>query len=418
MVKGQLRVAVVALGLCAGVLFVGGCAHTELRPAKTVSKPVHSAAEGVDKGEPGKPKIAQADLDARALEELWSFYLGEEILGLWVVDDAAIVYAKIGGRYRVYSVGLNEGAVRWVYSLDQPLASPPTGYNYGQDALKRQPELFLVAKDVMHVLDRKHGYLLWKLDLPFAASSSASASMSHIYVGSWDNRLYAISKDEQRVEWSYRTTEPVTAEGTVAEGSSSVEAVFFGSEDGNVFALSPVRALRKWSVKTLGAVVASPLYYRTFVYVPSRDTGVYCIRGVDGTVTWKYATGAPLSKPLAAFGGDTLLIPTDDNRLICLNRRRHDKKEVVRWQTENVERLVLKTRRDIVVESSNGQLTALAEDSGQSRWKAGLTTGAAFVGVNLADPNSRVTAEQKVASILPLGFKNGWLMALREKRDF
>ncbi|GIW72479.1 MAG: hypothetical protein KatS3mg102_2021 [Planctomycetota bacterium] len=402
-------VAVAALAAWLG----GGCAGPATRGETyfRAEKAPPMGPQGVR--QPGeRPRFEQKELEGRGLEELWAFYLGEPVRGLWIFDEWLIVATAPGS---VWGVELETGFVRWKYELPDGLSYPPGSYAYRDEGLSRAPELYLISRDVLHVVDRNVGALLWKYRLPFAAASPPVGSDSHIYIGSWDDRLYAISKSLRYVEWSYRTGAPVTAPVAVAE--RTVDAIYVGSEDGNLYAMNPVADERKWAFPTRGRIVAAPTYHRTFVYVVSQDMNVYCIEGARDVLRWRYASGSPLSQKPIGFGRETLAVVADDGRLLCLNLRPEVRKENLRWSAEGIVRVIAKTRRAIVALRRDGKLMAFDEETGEERWRP-LVTGADVHGTNEYDPSSPLKAEQKMASIIPLGYKDGWLVALREKRDF
>ena len=384
-----------------------GCATGAASSAGTAPRKDVARKEGV------RPAIGVDELDPRGLEKRWDFFLGEEICGMWALDDALYVYTA---RKALYALGLEDGFVRWQYMLGDELSFPPGTYSYRKDGIQRTDELYLVSKDVLHVLDRDHGYLLWKLVLPFAVSSPPAGSFSHIYLGSWDNRLYAVSKEHRMVGWTYRTGQPITARPEAAE--KTVEAVFFGSEDGTVYSFSPVRDERKWSYPTLGAIRARPLFFRNFLYVGSTDFNLYCIRTLDGNLEWRYPAGAPITREPIAFTRDTIFVIVGDSTLLALNLQPDVKKEYLRWSFEKVGEVLAKGRRDVYVRGLANEVIALAEDTGKPRWEKPLATGADFFVVDPYDPGSLLQRERRLASTIVLGYRDGWLVAVREKREF
>lgn len=397
-----------ALGLC-GVFAITACGPT-----------VRSAAPG---GGGRKAAVAPAarplddpkPLGARRLEKLWDVFLGERLVGLWQLDDALYVQTSLN---RLYAIGLRDGLVRWQYNVPSGLSFPPTGYTYEPDGLKHTNELFLITKDVLHVVDREHGFLLWKKKLPFAAASSPVGSYSHIYIGSWDQRLYAVSKEKHYVDWSYRTRGAVTALAEPTE--RSVESVFVASEDGILYSMNPVREERKWFLRTQAPLVASPLFYRNFVYVASRDMTLYCVRSVDGYLAWKLPTGAPLESKPVAFTRDLVYVHTTDDRLLAVERLPQNQKKhgYIRWSAPKTRGLLAHGRGDVYALSSAGRVVALDEKTGKERWQEPLSTGARLFTFNPYSTKSRRKRERDLSTIIGLGYDSGWVVAIKEKGEY
>ncbi len=418
------RAASVALGLALAAAAGGaeGCASGEgarrdagavrgrIAPANSPSG-VPAAARAA--GDSPAPKTAE--LDARGLEKRWDFALEEPIAGLWLHDDSIYVYT---GKRHLYSIALDTGLVRWQYALPDGLSQPPTVYRYTSETIRGTDEVLIVSKDTLHVVDRQHGFLLWKKQLDFPVSSPASGSHSHVYVGSWNGRIYAIAKDDHRVDWSYVTSAPITARAEVAEGA--VEAVFVGGEDGRIYAFSPVREERKWWHRTGGPITAPPFFFKTYLFVGSSDFNLYAVRTIDGGIEWRYPAGAPIKQSPVAFSesDDVVYAIAGDAGLVALHRRPDPKTGYVRWSFPGGTKVLAKGRRDLYVLDEARRVVALALETGKPRWASPLATGAEFHAFDPWDPLSLLEREKRLASTIVLGYPDGWLVALREKAEF
>jgi outer membrane protein assembly factor BamB len=404
------------LACALAALAATGC---ESAPARSAA-PAKTAAAGEPAGRPDgvKPDLGPKDLDPRGLDSRWSIYLAEKIRQLWVLDDTVYIFTK---KNNLYSLGLDDGFVRWQYTVAAPdvkdaLSFAPAVYSYKKDGIARKDELFLISKDTLHCLDKEAGFALWKKALPFAAASSPAASSSHVYVGAWDNRVYAIDKSDQTIGWTYRTNGPVTARADASE--KTVESVFVASEDGAVYSLSPTHEERKWACQTRGPIVGRPMFFRNFVYAGSKDYILYCIRALDGNVEWRYPTGGPITKDPVAYSRDTVYVVSGESNLLAVNLQPDVKKEYVRWRFDKGEQVLAKGRRDVYVLDTNSNVVALADESGKQRWNAPLATGADFFAMDPFDPTSLVERERRLASTLVLGYQDGWILAVKEKNEF
>ncbi|MFC1708167.1 PQQ-binding-like beta-propeller repeat protein, partial [Planctomycetota bacterium] len=301
--------------------------------------------------------------------------------------------------------------------LPDGLSYPPGAYKYSDDLSDRVDELYLVSQDVLHVVDLEHGFVLWKLKLPFAAASAPAGNISHVYVGAWNDRIYAISKMAKTVGWSYRASAPVTAAAEVTE--RSVESVFIGGEDGIVYSMNPVFQERKWHFRTQGTITASPLFHRNFVYVASRDMNLYCIGSVNGNLAWKYAAGAPLSTEPCAFDRHLIYCVADDHRLLAVNLQPEAAGgQYLRWQCQDVNAVLAQGRGRVFVRERSGAVISLDEKDGRTSWQQPLAVGADFHALNKYSRNSRRKRERSLASIMVFGYKDGWLIAIGEKGEY
>ena len=105
-----------------------------------------------------------------------------------------------------------------------------------------------------------------------------------VYVGSWDNNVYALNATTGTKVWNYKTGGSVISSPTVANG-----IVYIASLDHNVYALNATTGTKVWNYKTRGFVNSSPSVTNGVVYDGSF---------VDGSI---YATGMPLDTNAIQF---------------------------------------------------------------------------------------------------------------------
>jgi outer membrane protein assembly factor BamB len=78
--------------------------------------------------------------------------------------------------------------------------------------------------------------------------------------------------------------------------------VYVGSNDDKVYALSLSNGTLLWSYTTGYIVESSPAVVKGVVYVLSNDGRLYALNASTGSLRWSYATKATLSSP-AVVGG-------------------------------------------------------------------------------------------------------------------
>lgn len=110
-------------------------------------------------------------------------------------------------------------------------------------------------------------------------SSPAIGADGTIYVGSWDNKLYAVD----------------------ASGSNKWSITVGGGSSGTWFMSSP-------AIGPDGTV-----------YVGSNDRSVYAIR-TNGTIRWSFQTGSWIAASPAIARDGTVYIPSGDSKLYAINR--------------------------------------------------------------------------------------------------
>jgi len=129
------------------------------------------------------------------------------------------------------------------------------------------------------------GTLEWRYQTgSWVESSPAIAADGTIYVGSYDDYLYAINPSGT-LKWRYQTGSYVTSSPAVAADGT----VYVGSNDGYLYAVSPAGAL-KWRYQTGDGISSSPAIAADgTVYVGSGDGYLYAI--------WAYSPQAGSAWP-------------------------------------------------------------------------------------------------------------------------
>lgn len=146
-------------------------------------------------------------------------------------------------------------------------------------------------------------------------SSPAIGSDGTVYVGSWDDYLYAISPNGT-LKWRYQTVVELTSSPTV--GSNGV--IYVGSFDYRIYAINSNGTL-KWVYSTLGRVYSSPaigpdgtIYVGCYEY----DHYLYAINP-NGSLKWQYHTEGDVTSSPAIGSDNTIYVGSDDGYLYALN---------------------------------------------------------------------------------------------------
>ncbi len=138
----------------------------------------------------------------------------------------------------------------------------------------------------------------WSHKTGNAVDSSAAVVRGVVYVGSWDDDVYALNATTGVKLWSYKTGGIVESSPAVVNG-----VVYVGSGDDNVYALKATTGAKIWSHKTGNAVNSSPTVVNGVVYVSSFDANIYAFRATTGAEIWSYQTGAGNGSSPAVVNG-------------------------------------------------------------------------------------------------------------------
>ncbi len=218
-------------------------------------------------------------------------------------------------------------------------------------------------------------------------------SNGKVYASDIEGGVYALNADSGaelwHVEWKDLETgsSPTVAEGVVAVGTL----------DGEVIALDADTGAERWRAAVSSEVVAAPAIGNGVVVARSYDGRLFGLNLTDGTRRWVFDRGVPLlslrgnGPPLIA--GDAVFVGYDNGKIAALGLQ----DGTLRWEQAlsetqgrtELERMndvdgtlhVSTTGGELYAVNFNGQIGALAIDSGRLLWSREMSS---YAGVALA----------------------------------
>ncbi len=134
-----------------------------------------------------------------------------------------------------------------------------------------------------------------------------------VYVGAYDNNLYAIDAQSGQFKWKYPT------EGGIASSPCAFEdRVFFGSEDKILYALNRVTGRIIWTCPTQGPVRSSPRVDFGHVFFGSDDSKFYAVNAQSGRIAWTFQAAGPI-RSRAALDKETIFFGSADGEVHALD---------------------------------------------------------------------------------------------------
>jgi outer membrane protein assembly factor BamB/tRNA A-37 threonylcarbamoyl transferase component Bud32 len=166
----------------------------------------------------------------------------------------------------------------WQFQVEDAVRSTPTVYN---------GVVYVGAYDNnLWALDAKAGSLIWRFPTEGGIGSSPTYSGGMVYIGSSDQRLHAVDARTGQRRWSFRT------EGRIfTTPCAAVGLVFIGSDDGKLYALKPgpASAREAWSFSAMSPIRSSPIVDGEHLYFGT-DGGEFICLDVSGELRWRFQT--------------------------------------------------------------------------------------------------------------------------------
>jgi outer membrane protein assembly factor BamB len=218
-----------------------------------------------------------------------------------MIDATGLVYLQ--GRSCLIVLGY-EGFLDWSYD------TTTAGTHFSSPAMGCSDNKIYWGtgdKDTLFVTGY-YGDFEWSYRMGTLESSPAIDSDGKVYIGSYDNNLYAFTSTGA-FAWSYLTGHDIFS-------SPGPCCVYVGSKDNTFYAFSSIGAL-DWSYDVGRDILSSPaIDARGWVYVGAQSNKMYAFTA-DGTLIWTYNTyGSIDSSP--AVGFDSLYFGSNDNHLYAL----------------------------------------------------------------------------------------------------
>jgi serine/threonine protein kinase len=117
-----------------------------------------------------------------------------------------------------------------------------------------------------------------------------------LYIGSYDNNLYALNTADGKFQWKYPTDGGIVSRPGVYEGN-----IYFGSEDKSLHVVGARSGKVAWTYYTEGPIRSSPRIAEGHVFIGSDDHYLHAVNLNTGRAAWKFETASPIrSTPFVA----------------------------------------------------------------------------------------------------------------------
>ncbi len=134
-----------------------------------------------------------------------------------------------------------------------------------------------------------------------------------VYVGCYDNNVYALNAEDGAFFWKYPTDGGIVSKPAIQEDS-----LFVGSEDYRMHAIHLRTGKVNWTYYTEGPVRSSPHLAEGHVFIGSDDGFLHAVNAVTGRPAWKQDAGSPI-RSTAVVADELVYFGTEAGDLYCLD---------------------------------------------------------------------------------------------------
>jgi outer membrane protein assembly factor BamB/tRNA A-37 threonylcarbamoyl transferase component Bud32 len=201
---------------------------------------------------------------------------------------------------------------------------------------------------------------IWTFKCEDEIRSTAAFSDGVVYVGAYDNNLYAIGAETGKFQWKFPATD-----GIASSPSVYTESIFIGSADKHLYSLRRFNGRMSWRFATGGPIHSSPRASYDHVFFGSDDGYLYAVNTNTGRLAWKAQGHSPIrSSP--CITSENVFFGTEGGYVFCL-----DLASKVKWQFQakrNVTSTPAFADDMVFVASWDTTVYALDANSGWAIW--------------------------------------------------
>ncbi|HEX2980170.1 MAG TPA: serine/threonine-protein kinase [Anaerolineaceae bacterium] len=208
---------------------------------------------------------------------------------------------------------------------------------------------------------------LWTFECEDEIRGTPAIERGTVYIGSYDNNLYALNGSNGDFLWKYATDGGVVSTPAVHEN-----VVFIGSEDQRLHAISAKTGKVVWTYYTKGPIRSSPRLAEGHVFIGSDDGSLHAVNIVSSRCIWKVEANAPI-RSTPAVANEQVFFGCESGDLFCVNFRGENK---WRFNTKRgITSSPLVYQGSVYFGSLDSQLYALDAKSGWVIWRFRMGKG-------------------------------------------
>lgn len=201
---------------------------------------------------------------------------------------------------------------------------------------------------------------VWVFKCEDEIRSTAVITDGSVYVGAYDNNLYAVQADSGKFQWKFPATDGIASSPTVYN-----ESIFIGSADKHLYNIRRYNGRMTWRFAAGGPIYSSPRASFDHVFFGSEDGFLYAVNTTTGRLAWKAPGHTPIrSSPTIAQ--EHVYFGTEGGYVFAL-----DLSGKVKWQFQakrNVTATAAVAEDMVFVASWDANVYALDINSGWPIW--------------------------------------------------
>jgi eukaryotic-like serine/threonine-protein kinase len=247
----------------------------------------------------------------------WKYETGDEIPGAanWYISSGGGLRIIVGSYdNKLHCVDAASGKEVWTYQSGN--------YINGSPAIENNMVVFGGCDAIIHIVGLEDGKRLGQIDSGSYIAASAAIDKGQVYCGNYGNVFLRADINEPVIGDDGRGTNEPNAISPVWEFKEA-QAPFFasaalgenvvvvGSRDEHIYCLNRNNGDLVWKFRTLGEVDSSPVIVGDKVIACSIDGRIYMLSLAEGKEIWSYQIGQSITSS-PAVGKSLIVVGCDD----------------------------------------------------------------------------------------------------------
>lgn len=208
---------------------------------------------------------------------------------------------------------------------------------------------------------------IWDFKCEDEIRGTPTLSGGALYIGCYDNNLYALSAADGKFQWKYPTEGGIVSRPLIYENN-----VFFCSEDQRLHVIGARTGKLLWTYYTDGRIYSSPRISDGHIFFGSDDQDLHAVNVNSGRAVWRFSADSPIhSTPLIA--NEMIYFGAENGSFYSLDFRGG-----LKWRFQAKRAMTsspIQRGQAIYTASVDSTLYALDANSGFAIWKFRLGKG-------------------------------------------